>query len=142
MTHTMRLLVVEDSPQDRQLFECLVEDFRRECAVRIDCEQAGSGPQALALIDRQGYDAVILDQHMPEMSGSEVRAALRGRFLNRSDRPKVLAYSTLDSPEFRRQCLAEGADTFMSRCMDASELACAIRELGLGVGFSDKGKPT
>lgn len=90
-----RLLLVEDSLPDRQLFECLLEDFQRDCAVCVECAQAMSGSQALELLDRAHFDAVILDQHMPEMSGSEVMTALNGRFQRRGDRPKVLAYSTL-----------------------------------------------
>lgn len=141
MTDSLRLLVVEDSPQDRQLFECLVEDFRRECAVDVVCELAASGPKALELIGRRHYDAVILDQHMPEMSGSEVMAALKGMFGSRRGRPKVLAYSTLDLPEFREQCLADGADAFMPKYMGASQFARVIRELGLSPGFGDREKP-
>ena len=131
MTKPLRLLLVEDSAQDRQLFECLIEDVRRQCEIRVDCELAASGPQALELIDHERYDAVILDQHMPEMSGSEVMCALRGRFESSAERPKVLAYSTLDVPEFRHQCLVDGADAFMPKYMGAAEFARVIRELGL-----------
>ena len=134
MNEPLRLLLVEDSAQDRQLFECLIEDFRRECAVGVHCELAASGPQALELMARTRYDAVILDQHMPEMSGSEVMSALDGRFPRREDRPKVLAYSTLDVPEFRHRCLAEGADAFMPKHMAAVDFARVMRELGLDAG--------
>ena len=139
MTPTsLKLLLVDDSPQDRQLFECLLDDFRRECAVGIDCELAASGPVALALMDHQHYDAVILDQHMPEMTGSEVLSALNIRFRQRDDRPKVLAYSTLDAPEFRHRCLAEGADAFMPKYMGARDFARVMRELGFGTQGAER----
>ena len=136
MTAPLRLLVIEDSPHDRQLFEFLVEDLRRECHVGLDCELAASGPQGLELMEGAHYDAVILDQHMPEMSGSDVMRAINLRFERRDDRPKVLAYSTLDVPEFRRQCLSEGADGFASKYLGPVAFARVLRDLGLPLGIA------
>lgn len=128
---SLRLLAIEDSLHDRQLFECLIEDLRRECHVDLDCELAVSGPQGLDLLERAHYDAVILDQHMPDMSGSDVLRAIRLRFPAPEARPKVLAYSTLDVPEFRRQCLSEGADGFASKYLGPRDFAQVLRGLGL-----------
>lgn len=132
----LRLLVIEDSHRDRQLFRCLIEDFHEQNALPIACDVVGSGPQALERLRQAHYDAVVLDQNMPEMSGSEVLSALRALFCDGRDRPKVLAYSTCDLPEFRRQCLAEGADAFAAKYMGPQELARALRELGLANGGS------
>ena len=126
----LRLLLVEDSAPCRELFECLIEDVRGRVDSRIECDLAQSGPEALALLRDRGYDALILDQNMPGMSGLEVLAALR-RLWRGVRHPKVLAYSSCDAPDFRRRCLAAGADAFASKYMDAPEFIAVLRRLGL-----------
>lgn len=127
----IRLLVVEDNPQDWLLFSYLLEDLQHDTGLSIECEWAPSGPQGLERMDHQHFDAVVLDQQMPEMSGSEVMAALPALFRTRRDRPKVLAYSNCDLPEFGRKCLAEGADGFLPKYMSVADLARVLGEFGL-----------
>ena len=130
----IRLLVVEDNPQDWLLFRCLLEDAKLEEGLSIDCEMASSGADALDRMGHAHYDAVVLDQQMPEMSGSEVMAALPAVFCTRADRPKVLAYSNCDLPEFRNKCIAEGADAFLPKYMTAQDLTRVLDQFGLGGG--------
>jgi two-component system, sensor histidine kinase and response regulator len=129
-TKLLRLLLVEDSEPCRALFGCLIEDVSGCVDAGIECDLARSGPEALDRLHQKRYDALILDQNMPGMSGLEVLAALRG--LRRGDPPpKVLAYSSCDAPDFRRQCLAAGADAFASKYMDMAEFIAVLRQLGL-----------
>lgn len=130
----IRLLVVEDNPQDWLLFRCLLEDVEHDAGLSIECELAPSGAEALARMGRARYDAVVLDQQMPEMSGSEVMAALRKVYRARTERPKILAYSNCDLPEFRNKCLAEGADAFLPKYMTAQDLTRVLDQFGLGSG--------
>lgn len=130
----LRLLLVEDSEPCQKLFECLIEDAR-ECVVAgIECDLARSGHEALDRVGLQHYDALILDQNMPGMSGLEVLAALR-RVRHGASPPKVLAYSSCDAPDFRRHCLAAGADAFASKYMGPSEFIGVLRQLGLIPGL-------
>lgn len=127
----IRLLLVEDSAQDQLLFDCLLEDMQRSGGPAVRCETASSGPQALALLRQQHFDAVVLDQQMPEMSGSEVMQEMQSLFAGTAGRPRVLAYSNCDLPAFRRKCLSEGADRFLPKYMVATELAGVLRDFGL-----------
>ena len=128
----LRLLLVEDSEPCQELFGCLIEDVRGRVDAGIECDFARSGSEALDRVRHHRYDALILDQNMPGMSGLEVLAALRrgGR------RPKVLAYSSCDAPDFRQHCLAAGADAFAAKYMDAPEFIGVLRQLGLIAGAS------
>lgn len=125
------MLVVEDNPQDWILFGCLVEEVQQLTGLRIVCEWARTGMQALDRMRNQRYDTVLMDQQMPEMSGSEVMAAISAIFLARTDRPRILAYSNCDLPEFGRKCLAEGADAFLPKYMTPEDLARFFDEFGL-----------
>jgi HAMP domain-containing protein/CheY-like chemotaxis protein/signal transduction histidine kinase len=66
-----RLLVVEDNPAEQLSIRELLgyED--------IDVEIASTGSQALAAIDEQPFDCVVLDLRLPDMSGFEILERFR-----------------------------------------------------------------
>jgi CheY-like chemotaxis protein/signal transduction histidine kinase len=66
-----RLLVVEDNPAEQLSIRELLgyED--------IDVEIAATGSQALAAIDEQPFDCVVLDLRLPDMSGFEILERFR-----------------------------------------------------------------
>jgi len=66
-----RLLVVEDDPAEQfSIRELLGHDD-------IDIQVADSGASALQTLDETGYDCVVLDLRLPDMSGFEVLDRLR-----------------------------------------------------------------
>ena len=68
-----KILVVEDEPQIRQLFEDLIREAGH------DVETAANGRVALELIDQRQFDLIVTDVKMPEVSGPEFYAALKRR---------------------------------------------------------------
>ena len=68
-----RLLVIDDDPG---VHELLGEELR---ALGFAPEHAHSGPEGLEMAVRIRPDAVVLDLHMPGMSGFDVASALRER---------------------------------------------------------------
>jgi CheY-like chemotaxis protein len=66
-----RLLVVEDNPAEQLSIRELLgyED--------IDVEVAATGSQALAAIEEQAFDCVVLDLRLPDMSGFEILERFR-----------------------------------------------------------------
>jgi CheY-like chemotaxis protein len=66
-----RLLVVEDNPAEQlSIRELLGYDD-------IDVEIAATGTQALAAIEEQSFDCVVLDLRLPDMSGFEILERFR-----------------------------------------------------------------
>ena len=67
-------------------------------------------------------DCVVLDLHMPGMSGLQVLAELRRK------RPPVPAVviTAHDAPETREQCLAAGAAAYLRKPLDGPVLLEAI----------------
>jgi two-component system, OmpR family, response regulator QseB len=108
----MKLLLVEDSAR---LSAALTSDFRRE---GFAVDHAGDGQAALWHIEAHDYDVMILDLMLPRVSGLEVLQALRA-----SRAPtRVLVLSARDQIEDRVAALNHGADDYLVKPFDLSEL--------------------
>ncbi|TMD76092.1 MAG: response regulator [Chloroflexi bacterium] len=113
------VLVVDDGEINRALVEAFLSDL--DCRLR----SAEDGPSALAAIDRETPDLVLLDVQMPGMDGYEVcrriKAGPRGRLL------PVVMLTALDNSNDRVLALEAGADDFMSKPVDRVELVARVR---------------
>jgi putative two-component system response regulator len=113
------VLVVDDGETNRALVEAFLSD--------LDCrlQTAEDGPSALAAIEREMPDLVLLDVQMPGMDGYEVcrriKAQPRGRLL------PVVMLTALGDLNDRVLALEAGADDFMSKPVDRVELVARVR---------------
>lgn len=71
MATTTRLLIVDDEARFLKTTKALME--KRKCVVST----APGGIEALALLDRQEVDVVVLDVKMPGMDGVEVLGRIK-----------------------------------------------------------------
>jgi CheY-like chemotaxis protein len=74
------LLIVDDEPEVGAL---LADILRRESS-RIDI--AASGQEALQLLGRREYEAILTDLRMPEMDGPELYRQIQQRWPHRARR--------------------------------------------------------
>lgn len=74
-------------------------------------DQAGSPAEAMAAVELQEPDAVVLDLHMPGGSGLDLLHQLRGR----EARPLVIVLTNHAEDHYRRRCLDGGADHFLDK---------------------------
>lgn len=65
------VLIVDDNETNCRLLSALLE------SIGISSDIARSGEQAIGLVQKDRYDAVLLDLHMPGMSGLETAVELR-----------------------------------------------------------------
>src|SRR5699024_2611513 len=68
---SLSLLLVEDVAINRQVLVGLLENLGHLVF------SAEDGQQALALCRQQGFDAILMDMHLPGMSGAEVARRIR-----------------------------------------------------------------
>jgi two-component system copper resistance phosphate regulon response regulator CusR len=115
----MRILFAED---DRQLRTSIARGLR-EASYTVD--EAGTGPQALALAVANDYDAVILDILLPGKNGKLVCRAIR----ERGSRVPILMLTALDGVEQRIAGLDAGADDYLTKPFDFGELLARLRAL-------------
>lgn len=100
----------------------MIADHLGERGFVVDA--VGRGEDALAAIAVASYDAVILDLGLPDVDGTDVLAALRGR--RGADLP-ALILTARDAVEDRVQGLNAGADDYLIKPFDLAELEARLR---------------
>lgn len=121
----MRVLVVED---ERDLARALSAGIRRD-GYAVDT--AFSGLDALDKLSAAPYDIVCLDLNLPDIDGREVCRRIRGgeERLDESDAPRVIMLTARDSLADRVAGLDDGADDYLVKPFDLSELLARLRAL-------------
>ena len=115
----MRLLVVEDQ---KDLNEIIVRKLTKE---GYSVDACYSGDEALEYMEMAEYDGVILDIMLPGITGIGVLKTLR----NEGNKTPVLLLTALDSVEDRVAGLDAGADDYLIKPFDFSELMARIRAM-------------
>lgn len=113
---TRRILVVED---DKPLRTALAATLHLEA---FDVSEAATGEEALALLQVQGADLVLLDLMLPGVDGVHVLQRLR----TFSDVP-VIVLTVRDSKEDKLEALRDGADDYVTKPFDSDELIARVR---------------
>jgi putative two-component system response regulator len=118
---TGRILVVDDAEPNRELIGAYLERAGHEVLM------AAGGAAALLSLQQESVDLVLLDVMMPVMDGYEVCARMRQNHLTRLT-PVVLVTS-LDDRSDRIRGLDAGADDFLSKPVNQTELLARVRSL-------------
>ena len=118
---TARVLVVDDIATNLRLLEA------RLSAEYFEVVTASSGPEALAICERQPVDIVLLDVMMPDMDGFEVCRRLKAD--GRTSHVPVLMITALDQPSDRVRGLEAGADDFLTKPVDDLQLISRVKSL-------------
>jgi two-component system OmpR family response regulator len=113
----MRILLAED---DRMIGDAVVRALR-DAAFAVDWVRDGN--QALAALQTQQYELVLLDLGLPGRDGLDVLKTLRKR-----DNPvPVLVVTARDAVEDRIQGLDLGADDYVLKPFEMGELLARMR---------------
>ena len=115
-----RVLVVDDNALNREVAQGLLE------LAGVQVTTASSGLEALELLQRSGFDAVLLDVQMPHMDGMEVARRIR-------QQPQwsclpVWALTAQATEEDRQAILASGMDGQLTKPIHAPLLYEALQQ--------------
>jgi len=115
----MRILVVDDSRAMRAYVRSALQGS-------FDCTvvEASSGFEALRLLPRDPYDAVVTDINMPDINGLELIRLVRSS--TRHGRVPIVIISSLTSTDDHRRALALGADRYLGKPFAPEELVLAV----------------
>jgi CheY-like chemotaxis protein len=118
----LSVLVAEDDLVSQRLVVRLLE--KRGHTVEI----AANGQKALAALENQSYDVVLMDVQMPEIDGFQATAAVREREQTTGKHLRVIAMTAHAMKGDREKCLAAGMDGYISKPIHPQELFDAVEE--------------
>jgi two-component system sensor histidine kinase/response regulator len=123
----LRVLLVEDNLVNQQVAVGLLS--RRGHEVKV----AQHGEEALALLDRETFDIVLMDLQMPVMGGIEATTAIRERERGTAGHIRIVAMTAHAMSTDRERCLRAGMDGYLSKPIDPRTLYAAVEhEPGAG----------
>jgi len=114
-----QILVVDDDRHTRLLLEAVLR------AEGYGVLTAADGVEALALMDREFVDLVVLDVMMPRMDGYAFTRALR----ETNNGLPILMLSAKQLPADKKQGFLVGTDDYMTKPVDEEEMLLRIKAL-------------
>jgi two-component system sensor histidine kinase/response regulator len=112
----LHILLAEDNVVNQKLAIRLLE--KRGHHVVLAC----NGKEALAALEKDSFDLVLMDVQMPEMDGLEATEALREREQATGHHQPVVAMTALAMKGDRERCIAAGMDGYLSKPIRPQEL--------------------
>jgi two-component system sensor histidine kinase/response regulator len=89
---------------------------------------AGTGYEALAAVEREDFDLILMDVQMPEMGGLEATVAIREREKSTGDHLPIVAMTAGAMRGDQEKCLAAGMDGYISKPVRVQELIEIVEE--------------
>jgi len=121
MAQGLRVLLVEDS---KVLTERLTEAIRQIPEVDL-IGTADTEAAALAAVNRDPVDVIILDLHLKQGTGFGVMRALAASQM----RPRIIVLTNYDLPEYKNAAIALGATHFLDKARDYGRLPEVLHEI-------------
>jgi len=124
-----KVLVVDDNEVNLLVARRMLE------ALGLDVDFGNNGREAIERFSANKYDAVLIDNQMPEMTGNEATAAIRSKERD-GQRTPIIALTASATVLDRDNAFAAGVDAFLSKPVLIEELEACIAEV-LGIGLVD-----
>lgn len=115
------ILIVDDEPINFQVIEALLEKGKYQL------HYVDNGQAAISNLDRVQPDLILLDVMMPGMSGLEVCQQIKA--LSQWSFVPIIMVTALRSKQDLANCLALGADDFISKPVEKLELRARVQAM-------------
>jgi two-component system chemotaxis response regulator CheY len=118
----MKILVVEDSASMRSYLTTIIEGD-----ADLEIVEASTGFEALKTLPHHKFDAIVTDINMPDINGLELVSFLKNHPVYRVI--PILIISTESADADRQRAAALGAEEYVCKPFEASELMAKLRRL-------------
>ena len=119
----MRVLLAEDNAINQLVAVRMLEKRGHSVVV------ASEGREAVAAIEKEPFDLVLMDIQMPGMDGLEATVEIRKRELGTGQRVPIVALTAHAMDADRDRCMAAGMDAYLTKPYSAEDLVCTLENL-------------
>ena len=116
----LRILLAEDNSMNQKVALRLLE------RLGYGADVANNGLEAIEALERQPYDVVLMDVHMPELDGLDATRRICAEWPEER-RPHIIAMTANALPEDREACFAAGMNDYVAKPIRAEELVAALK---------------
>jgi PAS domain S-box-containing protein len=113
---SLRILLAEDNVVNQRVAVGILNKLGHTVVV------ASNGLEAVAAVEREPFDIIVMDVQMPEMGGFEATAAIRQMQQGAATRVPIIAMTAHAMTGDRERCLAEGMDGYVAKPIDLRKL--------------------
>jgi CheY-like chemotaxis protein len=122
----LRVLLAEDSVVNQMVAVGFLERLGHSVVV-VD-----NGVEALAAVERESFDVVLMDVQMPKLDGYEATARIRESERGSGRRLPIVAVTAAAMIGDREECLSAGMDDYITKPIDAGRLAETLWRVAAG----------
>ena len=115
------VLLVDDNEINREVAKAILKPLQ----LRVD--EAKDGRDAVDLAAQTSYDLILMDSHMPVMSGEEATQLIRQREMETGRHVPIVALTADAVQGVRERLLACGMDDYVVKPIDAGNLYRVLR---------------
>jgi PAS domain S-box-containing protein len=118
----LRFLVADDNETNLFLATSILQEYGGETSSALN------GLEALKLLEKEQFDAALLDIQMPELDGLETIKRIRNSENGYSSLP-ILALSAFSTEEERNEAIEAGANEYLSKPYFPQDLLQALQKI-------------
>lgn len=124
-TQPLRILLVDDNALNLMVAQLVLE----KCWPDAHIASASDGETALAMLDAQNFDLVLMDMVMPHIDGLETTRRLRRHGRPEVARVPVIGLTASTLAQERERCLQSGMDEVLPKPIDARSVMALVQRL-------------
>jgi CheY-like chemotaxis protein len=117
----MRILLVEDNDDSRELYRRMLEALGHEVV------EATNGKEAIKVAIKNSPELVVMDLSMPEVDGFQATSALRS--IRNFSKTPILAITAYPPSHWRDKAEDAGCDGFLQKPFSHEDLSAALDKL-------------
>lgn len=119
----LQVLVAEDHPTNRQVMAALLESMGHQAHFAVN------GHEAVLAAQRQRFDLLLMDLHMPLLDGVGATRAIRALPDPAISTVPIFALTADAFDETRERCLVAGMNDFLTKPINPQVLRTSLRRL-------------
>ena len=121
-TLPVRILLAEDEPMVRDIVSLALTHHGWQVKTAVN------GREALAILQRESFDVILMDLQMPELNGLEATRTIRASEVETEKRIAIIGFTAHASERSIEDCLGAGMDYVLSKPLHFDDLSEIINQ--------------